>query len=351
MFKIFMPKSYLGVDLGTTSIKAVELKEEDKRAKLVTYGYSEQIQKSSADKSFLETPDRTVDLLKKICAKARTTTKQVVAGLPASSVFSSIITVPGQGKDVAGAVKLEARKILPLPIEEMILDWRVLENEVDKTKIPTRASQVLLTAAPKELVKKYLDIFKGAGLNLVSLETETFALVRSLVGIDKSAIVIINMGAMSTSISIIENGVPFLSRSLNIGGLTITNELSTSLGIDFNEAEQLKYDVGMSTEAGSNMSKIVEKAFALLLNEIKYCVNIYQSQGSGRAKRVEKIILTGGGSTMPNFVDYLGQALNMRAYIGNPWVRVIYPEGLKPILDQIGPRFAVAIGLATREIE
>ncbi|OGF21292.1 hypothetical protein A2316_02085 [Candidatus Falkowbacteria bacterium RIFOXYB2_FULL_38_15] len=348
MFKIFMPKSYLGVDLGTTSVKLVELKEEEKHAKLVTYGYSEQTEKTSSEKSLLETPDKAIDLLKKICVKAKTTTRQAVAGLPAASVFSSIITVPGTGKDVAQAVHLEAKKILPLPVEETILDWRVLGDEADKTK---KSSQILLTAAPKELVKKYLDIFKGAGLNLISLETETFALVRSLVGIDKSAIVIINMGAMSTAISIIENGVPFLSRSLNIGGLTITNELSASLGMDFSEAEQLKYDVGMSTESGGNMSKIVEKAFAMLLNEIKYCVNVYQTQGNGGVKRVEKIILTGGGSTMPNFVDYLGQALNMRAHIGNPWARVIYPESLKPILDQIGPRFAVAIGLATREIE
>ena len=348
MFKIFMPKSYLGVDLGTTSVKLVELKEEEKHAKLVTYGYSEQTEKTSSEKSLLETPDKAIDLLKKICAKAKTTTRQAVAGLPAASVFSSIITVPGTGKDVAEAVQLEAKKILPLPVEETILDWRVLGDEVDKTK---KSSQILLTAAPKELVKKYLDIFKGAGLNLISLETETFALVRSLVGIDKSAIAIINMGAMSTAISIIKNGVPFLSRSLNIGGLTITNELSASLGMDFSEAEQLKYDVGISTESGGNMSKIVEKAFAMLLNEIRYCVNVYQGQGNGGTKRVEKIILTGGGSTMPNFVDYLGQALNMRAHIGNPWARVIYPESLKPILDQIGPRFAVAIGLATREIE
>jgi type IV pilus assembly protein PilM len=350
-----MTKSFLGVDLGATSIKIVELKEEAGRARLLTYGYTEQ-GIGYPEKEFTETPERSIDLIKKICAKARTVSKQAVAALPSASVFSSVINIPSApGKDLAEAVRWEAKKIIPLPLEEMILDWKVLTTEaavgVVTPAVPQKTTRVLLTAAAKNLVKKYLDIFKGAGLNLVSLETETFALVRALVGVDKSTVIVVDMGAASTAISIIENGVPFLNRSLNVGGINITKEIAASLGIDFNQAEQMKYDAGMSPGAGGGVSKIVERALSMLLNEIKYCANIYQNQEGGSGKKIEKVILTGGGALLPNFVEYLSGALNMRVYAGNPWARIIYPEELRPILDQIGPKFSVAIGLAMRELE
>ncbi len=357
-----MTKSYLGVDLGATSIKIVELKEEAGRPRLLTYGYTEQ-SIGYPEKEFTETPERAIDLIKKISAKARTVSKQAVAALPSASVFSSVINIPAApGKDLAEAVRWEAKKIIPLPLEEMILDWKVLTPEgavgTGAASLPgspltsaQKTTKILLTAAAKNLVKKYLDIFKGAGLNLVSLETETFALVRALVGVDKSTVIIVDMGAASTAISIIENGVPFLNRSLNVGGINITKEIATSLGIDFNQAEQMKFDVGMSPGAGGGMSKIVERSLLMLLNEIKYCANIYQNQEGGSGKKIEKIILTGGGALLPNFIDYLSSALNMRVYAGNPWARIIYPEELRPILDEIGPKFSVAIGLAMRELE
>lgn len=357
-----MQKSYLGIDLGATSIKIVELKEEAGRPRLLTYGYTEQAA-GYPEKEFTDTPERSVGLIKQVCAKARTISKQAVAALPSASVFSSVINIPAvPGKDLAAAVQWEAKKIIPLPLEEMILDWKVLTQEGENGATPAtepvaptavKTTQVLLTAAAKTMVKKYLDIFKGAGLSLVSLETETFALIRSLIGIDKSTAVLVDMGAASTTISIVDNGVPYLNRSLNIGGLTITKEISASLGIDINQAEQMKYDVGMAG-AGvgqGGVPKIVERGLSMLLNEIKYCSNIYQSQEGIKGRRIEKIVLTGGGSLMPNFADYLSTALNTRVFIGNPWARVVYPEELKPILDQVGPKFSVAIGLAMRELE
>lgn len=361
-----MTKSYLGVDLGATSIKIVELKNEGGRPRLLTYGYTEQTI-GAPEKDFTETPARAIDLIKQVCAKAKIVSRQSIAALPTASVFSSILNIPAAGKNIAEAVQWEAKKIIPLPLEEMILDWKILDQ--GKTDAgsegaflegtasggtgapPRKITRVLLTAAAKNLVKKYLDIFKGAGINLVSLETETFALIRSLVGIDKSNIVIVDMGAASTGIFIVENGVPFLNRSLNIGGFTITREIAAGLGMAFDQAEQLKFDVGMSLGPQGGASKIIERALSMLINEIKYCVNLYQSRDNAGGKRVEKIILTGGGAMMPNFADYLSEVLNMRTYIGNPWARVIYPEELKPILDQIGPKFAGAIGLAMREIE
>lgn len=346
-----MPKSYLGVDLGATSIKIVEFQDENGRPRLLTYGYTEQAP-APVEKELIEEPIRAADLIKQICVKAKTTSRQAVAALPVASVFSSIISVPAAlQKDLASAVSWEAKKVIPLPLEEMILDWKVLEEVTPTFPVVKGATRVLLTAAPKNLVKKYLDIFKAAGLNLLSLETEAFALIRSLVGVDKSTIMIVDIGGVRTNIFIVDAGIPVLNRSLDLGGTTLTRAISNKLGIGFTEAEQLKYDVGLTESEVEGVPKIVEASISPLINEIKYCINLFQSQEELKTKKIEKIILTGGGAALPNLKEYLARQLALRVYIGDPWARVIYPEELRPVLDEIGPKFSIAIGLAMREIE
>jgi type IV pilus assembly protein PilM len=345
-----MPKSYLGVDLGATSIKVVELKEEIGRPRLVTYGYTEQTA-AEPQIEFTETPERAASYIKQICEKAKTTTRQAVAALPVASVFSSIINIPiSLQKDIASAVQWEAKKVIPLPLEEMILDWKVLTERKIEEK-PEKPVQVLLTAAPKNLVKKYIDIFKMAGLNLLSLETEAFALIRSLVGADRSIVLIVDIGAGSTNILIVDAGIPVLNRSINLGGITLTKTISSKLNIDFSKAEQLKMDIGLALKGAEGVPEIIKASLAPLINEIRYCINLYHSQEEMRGKRIEKIILTGGGAMLPNLTEHLVQFLNFKTYIGDPWARIIYPEELRPVLDEIGPKFSVAIGLAMREIE
>ena len=114
--------------------------------------------------------------------------------------------------------------------------------------------------------------------------------------------------------------------------------------------EQFKKDIGFSTKnTGQGVPKAIESSIEPIINEIKYCFDLYSSQGE--SKHVEKVILTGGSAYLPNLVEYLTNLLNIKVIIGDPWARVIYPVELKTVLDQIGPRFAVAVGLAMREIE
>jgi type IV pilus assembly protein PilM len=236
----------------------------------------------------------------------------------------------------------------------MILDWKVLEEAPPSGPVQTEGApksvRILLTAAAKNLVKKYLDVFKIAGLNLLSLETEAFALIRSLVGADKSTILIVDMGAACTNIFIVDAGIPVLNRSIDLGGAALTKTLSANLNISLAEAEQLKHDIGLAETEPRGVPRLIETSLAPLINEIRYCINLFQSQEGTGIKKVEKIILTGGGAALPNLRDYIASGLALRVYIGDPWARVIYPEELRPVLDEIGPKFSVAIGLAMREI-
>src|SRR3989344_985245 len=372
-------KSYLVVDFDSHSVKVVELKNEGGRPKLVTYGYYDRDLDQlaeTADINKQENQEAAAKLIKDVCRQAKTTANKAVTSLPAYSVFSSILNLPPMPKkDLPSAVVWEAKKIVPLPVEEMILDWKLLEDgpefQAEEKSVFTQSqagaetnelgrkefqkiesgsgkkhSKILLTAAAKDLVKRYMAIFKAAGLELLSLDTEPFALIRSLVGNDRSPA---DIGSVVSNLSVVVNGIPILSRSLDVGGLTITKAIAKSLNVSLSKAEQLKYDVGLSQGQGGpgGVFKTIEQALAPIVDELKYS-DFYKNQDQ---KSIEKIILTGGSSQLLNLPEYLSGLLGVRVFLGDPWARVIYPEELKPVLDEVGPRFAVAIGLAMRDIE
>ncbi len=325
------------------------------RPRLLTYGYSER-EPEEADVDILS--DKKIsEVLAKICAKAKIKGSKAIAGLPISSVFSSIINIPPTTpKELKMAVELQARKLLPYPLEEAVLDYKVLSGE--KKEDIKKSSRVLLTAAPKKLIDRYVEIFKAAKLELLYLETEAFGLIRSLIGKDNATIAILDIGAAKTNILIVENGIPVVTRSINFGGLMVTKTLSEIMKVGISEAETLKRDARL-TESGANASSALPKPIELLLvpliNEIRYCFNLYfnenQKSENSISKGVEKIILTGGAALYPHLADFFSRALNIKVFLGNPWARVLFPDDLKFDLDDLGSRFAVAVGMAMRETE
>lgn len=358
-------KSYLGVDLGVGGMKLVELQNEKGRARLVTYGFTERLP-DVQPLNFVDSPKETAELLKKVCQKARTTTMKTVAGLPISSVFSSVITVPKSAdKELREAIQWQAKKLIPVPLEDMVLDYKVIDSSEGKKPEPkakgedpkkdeVKTVQVLITGAAKAMVQKYLTVFKSAGLELVSLETETFALIRSLVGKDKSPTMIVDIGAVRTNIIVVENGIPYVTRSLDMGGAGLTKALQTSLAIELKAAEQMKCDIKTisSIYPGDGLPKVFESAMAPMVTELQYSISLYANrQAEDQAKNVEKIILTGGTASLPALAGYFSKALNLKTYVGDTWARVVYPDELRPVLDEVGPRFAVSVGLAMRDIE
>lgn len=381
-------QSYLGIDFDLHSVKIVELKNDKGKPKLINYGYYDHDLERRVSEKDENVAKETASVIREIHKKAGMVSKVAISALPAYSVFSSIITLPGiSKKDLANAVKWEAKKVVPLPLDDMILHWDILEGGEEKKvaqeksevaesarpEIPqdtskpsegffpkeralqiiqkkdTNQIRILLTAAPKDLVNRYIEIFKNTGLALISVDTESFALIRSLIGNDNSIILVVDLDYSVTNISVIRNRIPYLNRSINVGGITITRAIATSLNITLKRAEQFKYDIGVMVggEHESEIPKTIEQVISPIIDEIKYSVNIFKTQGK---ENIDKIILTGGSSLLPNLPQYISKVLNMRVYLGDPWARVEYPEELKPALIELGPRFSVAIGLAMKEI-
>ncbi len=408
--------SYLGVDIGTSSIKLVELENFKNQARLKTYGYAD-VKTNVLSTNIEKNNEQIAKYINFIIDKANIQSKQIIAALPTFSVFNFIINLPPMPKkDLDAAIKWEAKKFIPVPIDEMILDWKILnkkkvkvpktkgaevqniidekedkkeetksDNPADKNKdliqelesnqastsakLEDKQSQtsgvknpaqllgqnkddgknyrILLTAAPKNLVARYIDIFKRAKLNLLSLETEAFALARALMGNDTSTVMIVDIGATTADICVIEDSVPILNRGIDTGGDFITKTIMNSMNVNKDRAEQFKRDFGLSSISNKNVPDVIQRSLNSIINEIKYVFELYRRQGNAQ---IDKIIITGGSAFLPSLTSYLSELLSLPVVIGDPWDRVIYPLDLKPVLQEIGPRMAVSIGLASRDI-
>lgn len=369
MFSFFSSKSpsYLGVDIGSASVKVVELESKAGSIYLKNYGFVEKMPdvEAGSDKNI----DRSAHIIREICRQGGFTAKKVVAALHNFDVFTSVINLPKMqsGGKMEDIIRTEARKFVPIPLEDVVLDWKILNKPSIKTKGKNKidnqanrekfllqeqdAADVLLTAAPRRLVNRYVDIFQKARLNLLSLETESFALIRSLLNREAPfSLMIVDIGAVATDIIIIEYETPVVIRTVDVGGMAITSAISSSLGIDLERAEQFKRDIGIfgdqAAAQNNTIAQIIESAFAPVVNEISYSIDLYRAGD----KSIEEIILSGGSAYMLGLADFLKQTFTLPVHIGDPWHKIIYPKPLEPNLKELSAMFSVAIGLALKEL-
>jgi type IV pilus assembly protein PilM len=340
---------FLGIDIGDSSLKMVELKKKGQKILLSNYAFSENVSEINFNR--VDDINYLSQAITKVMKEAGMKAKRATVSLPTFAVFSSIINIANADKNtLANGVNEEAKKVIPLPLEEMILDWKVIPDKNGKTPVSGNI-QVFLTGSPKKLVRKYIDVFKQAGVILASLETETFSLVRSLIGDDKAPMMIVEIGANSTDLSIVKDSIPVLNRSLTVCASTVTKALAAKLGMTYAQAEQFKLDLSFSLNADASqedLPQLITKTLEPIITEMQYLIDFYGSQND---ENLEKIILSGGGSLFLNLADYFSKRLNIKVIIGNPWSRVEYPQEIRPVLEEVGPKLAVAIGLAMREIE
>lgn len=382
MFSFLKPKSYLGIDLGAGGVKLIELKQEKNRPVLFSYGLTNGVQDvhqlvDNPDKTLRDltsqkvtVPPMSVDkdknkeqlnagqvdkyaaLIKEVCHISKTMSKKAVVSLPVSAVFHAIVTMPKMDKkDFGNVLRAEVKKLLPRPLEDMALDYQVLPD-VNNSK----AQRVLVNAVPKELVAFYTSIFQKAGLILEALEPESIALARSLVGKDTAINMIIDVGAERTNFFIIDQSVPVTHHSIETGGRKMDVILKNILGVEDEMVEQIKYDLSAFFSSGKNdiapneFLQIFNPVIEPILKEIEVSLDLYLRQSANAGRRPDKIILTGGAALLPYLSTFIAEKFKIKCYVGDPWARTVYQNGLKPILNQIGPRMAVAIGLALRSM-
>lgn len=356
----FKPKSQIGIDIGTSSIKIVELSREAGRFKLENYGLFQLESQESAvniPSPALNKPAQLSDHdlawgVKEILKRSKISTREAAASIQSFSTFSTIITMPYLSeKDMAKTIPFEARKYVPIPLSEVVLDWSIINVAQNQSATQQSAPlaptvEVFLVAVPKQETERYQNIMKEAGVNLRALELENSALVRALVGNDMSPIAIINIGGRSTSILIVQNGVERVSHNYEVGGFEITKSISRALNVSLQRAEELKRSFGMKDADNNVIQQAMSSLLDMMVFETKKTIHNYEDI---KKTKITKAMLIGGLANMPSFVSYFAQKLGSEISLGNPLARVVVPSSLEGLQMELNSTFAISIGLAMRE--
>ncbi len=344
----------IGIDIGTSSVKVIQLRREKGKAILETYGEiaTGPYRDLSVGQAAILTPDKTVEMLKDLFREANVTTTQASVSIPLSSSLLMIIEIPKVSKEMlAKVIPIEARKYIPVPIAEVALDWWVIPTPANANAAePAKNTlEVLVVAIHNSIINQYQDLSQTLAVQPAFFEIETFSAIRSVYSGDMAPTVILDMGAGSTKMAIVDYGIVRLSHTIPKGSQDISIALSRALGVDFAKAEEIKRKVGLverydGKEVTPTVSNIVEYIFS----EVNKVLSSYQTK---QRRSVNKIILIGGGSLLRGLLDVASKSFEVPVLLGKPFEKVEAPAFLQNILAEAGPGFAVSIGLALRHLQ
>ena len=351
--------SAIGIDLGSSFIKLVQLKKKGGKAILETYGEIGLGPYGGVELGQMTNlpSDKLAEALNDIMKEAKVTTKNSAISIPFSASLVSVIELPKVSEgELDSIVPIEARKYIPVPMGEITLDWWVIpkQEEYEGKEIvadPAKGDKidVLIAAIHNDTVNKYNDIVKRVALESVFFEIEMFSTIRSTFGRDMKLVMVLDMGAGNTKLSIVEYGVVRASHVVGRGSQDITLALSKSLGISIKDAEKMKRDYGLLGKPDDpNVKEIVRLSTDYIFSEVNRVLLNYEQKYN---KTIGKVVLTGGGVLLKGFKEAAMETLKSEVVYGDPFAKVEAPAFLEGLLQEAGPEFAVAIGLALRKLQ
>jgi type IV pilus assembly protein PilM len=352
-----LKENAFGLDINDFSLKIVKLKKKRNGFKLVSFNEAK-IPANVIEGGVIKDEATLAEVIKSACNSVKgkkLNTKYVIASLPEEKSFLQVIQMPKmEEKELSLAVPLEAENYIPLPIGEVYLDYQVIPPIKDYFN----NSEVLIVAMPKTIVNSYVSCFKKAGLIPIALEAEGESIARALVKKEKNTapLVLVDFGQNNTDLIVFSgNSIRFTS-SIPISSQQLTLAISESLKIDFETAEKLKIEYGLSDEKSSEkaikVSKIIKPILEDLIDQIKKYLNFYRDHSSYEyllpSGKIEKILLCGGGAGLKGLVELMSKNLNISVEIGDPLVN-FGSKNEKDIKKNNIISFTTAIGLALRE--
>ena len=348
-------RSVLGIDIGSSSVKLVQLRLEKERAVLETYGElaAGPYGAKSVGQAVQLAEEKASEIVRDLIQETGASSRDAIISLPLHHSFVTSVDIPPlRNEDLDTVMQYEARRYIPIPLSEVVMDWWKVPDEEARSEensiatSPKQQSKVLLVAVPKDIVEKYKKILADVDIKVESFEVETFSIMRSVLGRERSTVLLVDFGAVGTKMTVVERGIVRLSHSFDKGFQGITLALSESLGIGFERAEQLKRETGLSSHMeNQGMMKVMIPLLDYLLIEIERFAVGYTKKYNGT---ISKIYITGGGAGMAGFSDYIVKRFGVEVLVGNPFVRIEYPAFFQPVLKEISPSFATAVGLALR---
>lgn len=343
-------KNVIGLDIGSSSIKLVELTEGKNGYRLQNLAISPLPPEAIVDGALMDSVT-IVDTIKELISSTKTKTKNVVTSLSGHSVIVKKITLPFMTEaELEESIQWEAERYIPFDINDVNIDFQIFGAGAENPDL----MDVILVAAKKDIINDYVSILVEAGLNPVIIDIDAFALENMMAinyEIEKDEIIAIaNVGASVTNINIIKNNISAFTRDIFKGGNQITEELQRQLHIDYDEAEKIKTGGKIEISSQSVVQKILKSASESLAIEIGNTLEFYQSTTT--YEKINKLYLSGGGAKIKDFDITLQQQTGIPVEIINPFKKIEFNEKNFDIeyLREIGPVMAVGVGLASRKV-
>ncbi len=349
-FKLFFPKKMVGIDLGTSSIKVVEISASRQGKALENYG---EMQSSLVYKEDLLNSEKggrevsaeyAAESVKAIIKEAKIKTKSAIFSIPDFSTFCTSFEMPSMPeKEIAGAVQYNASQFITLPINEVTLDWRIISKPNDSNGL----MNIFLVAVPNQVIQEYQTIAKNAGLELYALEAEALGISRILTSRNKKTICILDIGVQSSTVNIVEKGFLRRSYSFNFYSNQLPRAVAAALSMEFAEAERITKKEGIISSRPGVSQALYLVVDPLLLEIKNICAEFLQQE----QRQVQEIYLTGGTANLPGLKEYFAESLKQEVSVPNCFSEFLYPPILEGELKGMSPGFSAAVGVALGGLE
>jgi type IV pilus assembly protein PilM len=351
----------IGIDIGPSSIKVVQLRKRRGRASLVTYGalalgpYAG----TEAGRATHLPPEKIAEALIDLLRESGVTTKKGGLSIAMSSSLLTVIDVPAVSeKQLAQIVPIEARKYIPIPISEVSLDFlpipkeqtgvNAFQTQPGETPVAGERErmQVLLVVIHNDAIASARQIVKLSGVDASFFEIEIFSAIRALFEHEPNPVLIIDFGAGSTKLYIVDRGILRSSHIITRGSQDLTLSIAKAMNFSIDEAEHYKREKGLVGDPQG--AEVLASTINYIFSETNRVILNYQKKYN---KNISKVVLTGGGASLKGLREMAAQELAMPVENANPFAKVEAPAALAPILAESGPEFTVAVGLALRGLQ
>lgn len=335
---------FIGLDIGTTAVRLVQLSGPSPAKSLLRYAYAP-IEGNLAVSDSKADQQKLAQVIKTLIEQSQVTTKNVAVGLPSQRVFTTVVDFDRlSDAELNKAIRLQADSLIPTPFAESKLAWsKIGDSPTDKTKI-----EVLLTSVSNDYIEARLDMLESIGLNVIAFEPDTLCLSRAVLAPDATAPhLILDIGSRSADLVLVMNGAPRLTRTIPVGAEAIIKAAMQNLNIDNKQAEQFVFKFGLASDKlDGQIYQAIIGTVDMLMSEIDKSIKFFANRYNGAA--VEKIMISGVASSLPEFSNYVATKFETNVEIANAWRNVSYPAEREGELRAVAGQFGVAVGLAER---
>jgi type IV pilus assembly protein PilM len=339
-------KLVVGLDIGSHSIKACELKPADKTYAVVNLG-SIVLPEGAVEDGALHDPEAVGKAISELLTNLKIKRKKIAISISGYSVIvKKIHLAVMEEKQLEEYITAEAEQYIPFDIDDVYLDFQDLKTNTENST----STDILLVAAKKEIIDEYLNMLRGLGLQSVVVDVDAFALENIYESNypQNENVAIVDIGASKMHINIISNGTSVIAKDIVMGSRQLTEQIAETFDISTEEAEALKIGQTPADEKQEQISKIFSSICTQWVFEIKKAIDLYHSNKAN--KQLDKLVLSGGGSKVAGLTDYLQKETSVPVEIFNPFANMIKnPKQIDTeYLNNIGPEMAIAAGLAIR---